>query len=181
MLTLLDLVQQETHLSRCGKEWVGLCVFHLEKTPSFYVNEDKGVYFCRACGAGGDLVTWLVQKRGFTMREALRQAGKVLPVEDPRRQHDREALIEKFYTWRHEKLRAHNELLERLSFEYFAADMAVRAIRRSPQTWPPDEQAYWHTRYGELLFQWDVLVVQNLERLCDDAEAWAWWKEEDMG
>jgi hypothetical protein len=54
--SLIDLVSREIKLTRAGPEWMGLCPFHKEKTPSFSVNEHKGLYKCFGCGAAGDVI-----------------------------------------------------------------------------------------------------------------------------
>jgi hypothetical protein len=48
-------------LVRCGREYVGLCPFHREKTPSFYVVEDKSFFHCFGCGAHGDAIAFLMR------------------------------------------------------------------------------------------------------------------------
>src|SRR4029077_3693414 len=60
-LSLGDLVGRRVRLVRRGRELGGLCPFHNEKTPSFYVVEDKGFFHCFGCGAHGDAI-------GFVMR-----------------------------------------------------------------------------------------------------------------
>ncbi len=58
-------------LDRKGREYVGLCPFHKEKTPSFTVNEDKGFYHCFGCGAHGDVITFVMDFAGCLFREAV--------------------------------------------------------------------------------------------------------------
>jgi DNA primase len=53
--SIVDLVQQYVALRRVGRNWVGLCPFHAEKTGSFNVREETGRYKCFGCGAGGDV------------------------------------------------------------------------------------------------------------------------------
>ncbi|MBV9859794.1 MAG: DNA primase [Alphaproteobacteria bacterium] len=60
-VSLAGLVGRRVRLVRRGREYAGLCPFHNEKTPSFYVVEDKGFFHCFGCGAHGDAI-------GFTMR-----------------------------------------------------------------------------------------------------------------
>ncbi|HEV3227085.1 MAG TPA: DNA primase [Acidimicrobiales bacterium] len=80
---LRDVVSQYVQLKRVGRRWVGLCPFHAEKTGSFNVNEENGLFKCFGCGKGGDAITfvreiehldfvgaveWLAGKVGMTVR-----------------------------------------------------------------------------------------------------------------
>jgi len=55
-ITLYEVVAEKVQLKKAGREYVGLCPFHGERTPSFYVNAGKGVYLCYGCGAKGDII-----------------------------------------------------------------------------------------------------------------------------
>ena len=81
-VSLRALVSNLVALQRRGQEFVGLCPFHSEKTPSFHVVENKGFYHCFGCGAKGDAFTWLQKTQGLSFPEALQrlaqQAGVVL-------------------------------------------------------------------------------------------------------
>ena len=57
--SVVGVISEYTQLRWCGVELVGLCPFHDEKTPSFYVNEDKGVFHCFSCGEGGDVIKFI--------------------------------------------------------------------------------------------------------------------------
>ena len=179
-MTLRELVEQDVSLRRAGKEWTGCCPFHVEKTPSFSVNEDKGLYFCFGCGAKGDLVTYLVEKRGHSMREALRLAGKERPphdrAQDARKRQAREEILHRFYTWRHAKRRQ----LTILGEELFFAEMAYRSICRAPEVWTADEQTSWILYLGDLYLALDR-VREETDALMDDRMAWERWKEETYG
>ncbi|NLN18282.1 MAG: DNA primase [Firmicutes bacterium] len=58
-------------LRKSGRSWVGLCPFHHEKTPSFHVEPQKGLYYCFGCKAGGDVFDFVMKMEGLTFREAL--------------------------------------------------------------------------------------------------------------
>src|SRR5579875_833619 len=60
-VSLSGLVARRVKLERRGREFAGLCPFHNEKTPSFYVVDDKNFFHCFGCGAHGDVI-------GFVMR-----------------------------------------------------------------------------------------------------------------
>lgn len=68
---LSDIVGRHTTLRRRGgRELVGLCPFHEERTPSFEVNDAKGLYYCHGCGASGDHFRFLKEKDGLPFRDA---------------------------------------------------------------------------------------------------------------
>ena len=69
---LVDVVADHVQLKRAGRELRGLCPFHSEKTPSFYVNPDKGVFRCHGCGAGGDIFKFVQALEGIDFPEAVR-------------------------------------------------------------------------------------------------------------
>ena len=86
--TLSVLVQRQVPMKRAGNEWRGCCPFHEEKTPSFYVNDSKAFYHCFGCGAHGDAISWMVEQRGLSFIDAVRElateAGLEMPAPDPR-------------------------------------------------------------------------------------------------
>jgi DNA primase len=58
-VSVVDTVQQYVALKRVGRNWSGLCPFHAEKSPSFYVREETGRYKCFGCDKGGDIFTFI--------------------------------------------------------------------------------------------------------------------------
>jgi len=84
---LVQVISRRVKLLKAGREWKGCCPFHNEKTPSFYVNEDKGFYHCFGCGAHGDVIRFVVEQEGLRFPEAVRslaaEAGIDVPEESP--------------------------------------------------------------------------------------------------
>ncbi|MBF0283687.1 MAG: DNA primase [Magnetococcales bacterium] len=80
---LLEVVGRHTRLRKAGVNWLGLCPFHQEKTPSFTVRPDKGHYKCFGCGVGGDLIDFVMRAKNLPFEEAVtdlaREAGLPLP------------------------------------------------------------------------------------------------------
>ncbi len=70
---IVQVVQERVPLRRSGAAWKGLCPFHGEKTPSFQVNGDKGVFHCFGCGVGGDVIKFVELYDKITFPEAVRQ------------------------------------------------------------------------------------------------------------
>ncbi|WP_086607475.1 DNA primase [Erythrobacter donghaensis] len=100
-ITLSTLVQRSVKLTRAGREWRGCCPFHEEKTPSFYVNDQKQFYHCFGCGAHGDAIGWMVDHAGLQFMDAVKElatmAGMEVPAPDPqmaKRAEQRASLID---------------------------------------------------------------------------------------
>ncbi|SMB93035.1 DNA primase [Thermanaeromonas toyohensis ToBE] len=68
---IIDLISEYVPLKRRGQNYVGLCPFHTEKTPSFTVSPSKQLFYCFGCGVGGDAFTFLMKREGLNFSEAL--------------------------------------------------------------------------------------------------------------
>ena len=75
-------------LQKRGNRWVGLCPFHAEKTPSFGVSPDKQLFHCFGCGAGGDLIDYVVRLEGLEFPDAVRLLADACGVQLPERTGD---------------------------------------------------------------------------------------------
>jgi hypothetical protein len=71
---ILSVIERysDVSLNKRGKDFRGLCPFHQEKTPSFTVNPEKGLFYCFGCGTGGDAVAFVSQLNGLKPIEAAR-------------------------------------------------------------------------------------------------------------
>ncbi|MBN2225506.1 MAG: DNA primase [Deltaproteobacteria bacterium] len=72
---ILSLIGKYVPLKKAGRNFVGLCPFHAEKTPSFSVNPEKGIYKCFGCGKGGSAINFLMEIEGMSFVEAVRDLG----------------------------------------------------------------------------------------------------------
>lgn len=85
-ITLSGVVGRRVRLVKKGRQFQGLCPFHNEKSPSFFVNDDRASYHCFGCGEHGDAIGFLMKTEGLGFPEAVeRLAGEVgldLPKED---------------------------------------------------------------------------------------------------
>ena len=99
--SIVDVISGYTSLRKRGATYSGLCPFHQEKTPSFTVSSDKGLYYCFGCGEGGDVVRFVERAENLSFAEAIEQLGERfgVPVEyedgagpDPERR-DRETRL----------------------------------------------------------------------------------------
>ncbi len=82
-----DVVRRRVQLRKQGREWAGLSPFNKEKTPSFFVNDEKRFYHCFSSGKHGDVFSFLMEVEGLTFREAVETvaslAGMDVPSEGP--------------------------------------------------------------------------------------------------
>jgi DNA primase len=80
---IVDVISASLKLKKRGKNYVGLCPFHQEKTPSFNVSPDRQMYHCFGCGAGGNVFTFVMETEKVSFIEAVRtlaeRAGIALP------------------------------------------------------------------------------------------------------
>lgn len=95
---IVDVISQYVRLQKRGKNYLGLCPFHTEKTPSFTVNREKGLYHCFGCGVGGNVFTFLTQYEKISFSEALRQlaarANITLPSYNREKQNDVDEVLD---------------------------------------------------------------------------------------
>lgn len=86
--SIVEIVSRYTALKRTGRNHTGLCPFHSEKTPSFSVTEDRGLFYCFGCQASGDVFKFLMLKENLTFPEALERLAREVGVELPKRPAD---------------------------------------------------------------------------------------------
>ena len=75
-VNIVDVVGRVATLKKAGSRYKALCPFHQEKSPSFHVNPDMGVYKCFGCGKSGDLITFVRETEGLNFLEAVEALGK---------------------------------------------------------------------------------------------------------
>ncbi len=134
---LEGVIGKRVRLLRRGRELIGLCPFHKEKTPSFTVNEDKGFFHCFGCGAHGDVIGFLMRDEGLSFPEAVERlagdAGLALPARDPRaeaREKERHSLfgvIEAAAAWFEGELKGSRGAAARRYLDARGVDEATRA------------------------------------------------------
>jgi DNA primase len=120
-LPVSSVVGRRVQLKKAGREWKGLSPFKAERTPSFFVNDQKGFYKCFASGEHGDIFTFVMKTEGLEFVEAVERlaadAGVMLPKPEPRSQRDVEQVDE----------RARMLALVEASAKFFEAQLAVSA------------------------------------------------------
>ncbi|MBN1756568.1 DNA primase [bacterium] len=84
-IDFVELVNRYTTLKKRGKQYLGLCPFHSENTPSFSVDPSRGLYHCFGCGKGGNIFSFLMEKESISFPEAVEQLAKEAGIPLPRR------------------------------------------------------------------------------------------------
>jgi len=92
---ILSIVQDYVRLKKAGNNYIGLCPFHEEKTPSFNVNAAKGFYKCFGCGKSGDVITFVMEIERLLFLDAVRWLADRAGIIIPERAVDQEGYKEK--------------------------------------------------------------------------------------
>jgi DNA primase len=81
---IVDIVSEVVHLKKSGKNFLGLCPFHSEKTPSFSVSPEKQMFHCFGCGVGGNIFSFIMKHDGLAFPEAARTLAKRYGINIPK-------------------------------------------------------------------------------------------------
>lgn len=94
---IVDVIGSYVHLTKKGANYFGLCPFHNEKSPSFSVSQSKQMYYCFGCGAGGNVISFIMEYENYSFMEAVKylaeRAGIALPEEDESAEAKKEASL----------------------------------------------------------------------------------------
>lgn len=80
---IVDVIGEYVQLKKQGRNYVGLCPFHGEKTPSFSVTQEKQIFHCFGCHKGGNVVTFLMEMESFTFFEAIKHLAERAGIDLP--------------------------------------------------------------------------------------------------
>jgi DNA primase len=160
---LVAIASEHIALKRVGRRWVGLCPFHAEKTPSFSINGELGLYYCFGCGAKGDVITFVREVEHLDFAAAVERlaakAGISLRYDDAvtsRERQRRERLLEAMRAavdWYHQRLLAAPDAgRARAYLRSRGYDREV--VARFKLGWAPDE---WDALARALALPDDVL------------------------
>lgn len=78
---ILDVVSRYVDMKKRGRNFFGICPFHNEKSPSFSVAPEKGIYHCFGCGVGGNAINFIMEYEKISFVDALRELGEQLGIE----------------------------------------------------------------------------------------------------
>ena len=154
---IVDLVGRYVKLRRMGSTFRGLCPFHTEKTPSFYVTPSRGTYHCFGCGAGGLAIRFLMEHDGMQFVEAVKRLGDAAGIRIEEEVWDANA--EAAAKARALLLRVHQDIAawyHELLMKFKGADEARRYLKSRGMT--ADVARSWQLGYsppsGDMLREW---------------------------
>ena len=153
---ILDVVSQHVSLRRAGKQYVGLCPLHQEKTPSFTVNPERQTFHCYGCHESGDVISFVQAYKDLSFKEALVYLNIDTPSAKPKTRKQRiQALLE-------QNRRLDAELQYRLYLRTYSQILAERM------------RNYNHTMLLRYNFEWEedaaIEHLPELFRKCESME-----------
>jgi len=104
---IIEVIGQYVQLKKRGQNYIGLCPFHSERSPSFTVNQDKQIYHCFGCGRGGDVFTFWMEYHNLSFPQSLKDLAERYNIPLPR---DRNSFAERKKTELKELLYKINDL-----------------------------------------------------------------------
>ena len=176
---LEGVIGKRVRLARRGRELLGLCPFHKEKTPSFTVNEDKGFFHCFGCGAHGDVIGFVMRDEGLPFPEAVERlagdAGLPLPARDPhaeareKQRHSLFGVVEEAAKWFAAELAGPRGAAPRRYLEARGVDEETRATFRLG--YAPDSRAALRTKLEKDGITGAMMLEAGLVIAPDDGRA----------
>lgn len=97
---IVDIVSDYVQLKRSGANFVGLCPFHNEKTPSFTVSQSKQFFHCFGCGESGDLISFVMKRENLDFTEAIKFLGERLGIPIESKEVDKKYINEREEAYR---------------------------------------------------------------------------------
>jgi DNA primase len=153
--SILEVVADYVGLKRSGVNYLGLCPFHSEKTPSFNVNTVKGIYHCFGCGVGGDVISFIRRIEGLTFPDAVKFLARRVGVVIPERPL---TAAEKYQADEREGLFALHETVTRYYQAVLREDPLAESCRRYLAKRAVDADSMQTYRLGYAPDTWDSLV-----------------------
>jgi len=195
---IVDVVGRHVELKRGGANWMGLCPFHAEKSPSFSVSPSKQFYYCFGCGAGGDAIRFLTEHTGMSFIDAVTElaqsVGMQVPQEQvsPEERERRQRLVERRLTltevlnkaaayYRH-KLRGSPEAIHYLKSRGLSGEIAARfGLGYAPPGWRGLASVF--PRYDDPLLEEAGLVrssADEADTAPEDRKRYDWFRHRIM-
>ncbi len=151
---IMDIVSDFVTLRRRGVNWVGLCPFHDDRTPSFYVSPSKNICKCFACGEGGTPIHFVMKHEQLSYYEALKYVARKYGIE----------VVEKEFT--DEEKQAQSDRESMFILNEYARDYFVKTLHNHPEG-----KAVGLTYFRERGFRDDIVKKFQLGYSCEQRDA----------
>ena len=172
---IVENVSRYTDLNRHGKQCLGLCPLHAEKTPSFTVNEEKGVFYCHGCHEGGDVIRFIEKVEGVDFKGALAHLGLTDQPKPTRAKIKKREAVERasrnLATWALSVSESIGARMRELGQRAYRARKVLRELPGADEDPLLDEIENCER-------QWDILQVLD-DDLHDPAFLLELWKQRD--
>jgi DNA primase len=159
--SIVDVVAPYVSLRKSGKNYLGLCPFHTEKTPSFTVSDEKQIFHCFGCGASGSVFDFLMRVRNLDFSEAVKELANRYNIPLPQRQETKETIRRRQLG---DELRRINEL----AADYFHLNLLESDSGAGARKYLSQRGIHKEVievfRLGYALPRWDGLKSRLLER-----------------
>ncbi|MBI4126949.1 MAG: DNA primase [Deltaproteobacteria bacterium] len=163
-LPISSYVHEKIPLKKSGRNFKGCCPFHTEKTPSFMVNDEKGIYHCFGCAEGGDLIRFVMKFEGLSFIDAVKQlaarAGLAMPKDEGQRLTTQDTEREKRRKW---ALRVND-----IARDFFVANLSETKRGESARNYLKNRgilDSFWTQHFlGYADKSWDALSLHLAER-----------------
>ncbi len=165
---IYDVVSRHVDLKKRGRNFFGLCPFHHEKTPSFSVAPDKGIYHCFGCGAGGNAINFIMEFDKISFVEAISDLGKQLGISVKMVGGDES---KEFFTHLYDIHRVATELYHRTLFSArgknalaYLKDRGIKeeSLKLFKVGFAPDSHEFLVNNTQDKNYPWDVLEKSGL-------------------
>ncbi len=154
--SIVEVISDFVSLKKAGKNYLGLCPFHSERTPSFTVNEEKGIFHCFGCGAGGNLFNFLMRASQLSFPEAVKTVASRYGVVIPEREMSEE---EKRRRSLKERLFEANEIAAEYYHQVLLSKREGKEGREYLKNREISEETIREHRLGFAPAAWDSLAV----------------------
>ena len=167
---IVDVISGYVKLQRKGSSYFGLCPFHNEKSPSFSVSPSKQMYYCFGCGAGGNVLTFIMEYENYTFPEALKYLADRAGVELPQQEMDEEMKRQQDLR---SKILEINKMADKYYYYQLRSDTGIQAMNYLKGRQLSDETIHrfglgYSTKYGNDLYRYmkskgisDELLAQS--------------------
>ena len=186
---IVDVIGEVVSLNRAGRNYLGLCPFHKEKTPSFNVIEDRQFYHCFGCGKSGDVFKFLEEYRQISFQESVKvladRLGIAVSIDVPRQAKQQNSPNQAFYDLHEDALKFYHAVLmttkigEAARAYLYERGMTDELLKAFQIGLSPDEPDYLYQSVSKK-YDEEVLIESGLFNLSENNRVFDTFKNRIM-